>query len=96
VAEDGTVVAVGKGTSVVIATSEDGNFVAYSTITVTEESPIVVGDVNRDGKVDISDIVAIINTIAGNSTYKDTANVNNDTAIDISDIVTVINIIAGM
>ena len=55
----------------------------------------VKGDVNQDGKVDISDIVAVINTIAGDTTYKSTANVNGDTSIDISDIVAIINIIAG-
>ena len=59
-----------------------------------EASPIK-GDVNRDGDVDISDIVAIINTIAGNPTYLDTSDVNEDNSIDISDIVAVINIIAG-
>ena len=53
------------------------------------------GDVNLDGNIDISDIVAIINTIAGDTTYKDTADVNEDKNIDISDIVAVINIIAS-
>ena len=52
------------------------------------------GDVNRDGSVDISDIVAVINTIAGNDTYKSTADVNGDSKVDISDIVMIINIIA--
>ena len=52
------------------------------------------GDVNRDGKVDISDIVAIINQIAGTATYED-ADVNEDDNVDISDIVAVINIIAA-
>ena len=90
---DGTVTAVGKGTSVVIATSEDGGFMAYCTV-IVEEAAAIQGDVNQDGKVDISDIVAIINTIAGDTTYRNTANVNNDSNIDISDIVAVINIIA--
>ena len=54
------------------------------------------GDVNLDGKVDISDIVAVINTIAGDNTYRSTANVNDDGNVDISDIVAIINIIAGM
>lgn len=52
------------------------------------------GDVNEDTKVDISDIVAIINQIAGTATYAN-ADVNGDTKVDISDIVAVINIIAG-
>ncbi len=55
------------------------------------------GDVNLDGQVDISDIVAIINVIAGTaSDEQNLADVNNDGKTDISDIVMVINIIAGM
>ena len=51
------------------------------------------GDVNEDGAVDISDIVAVINQIAGTATYEN-ADVNSDTKVDISDIVAIINIIA--
>ena len=55
----------------------------------------IPGDVNEDLAVDISDIVAVINTIADpeNSTYR-YADVNGDSNIDISDIVKIINIIA--
>ena len=52
------------------------------------------GDVNSDGNVDISDIVAVINHIAGTNNYNQ-ADVNGDTKVDISDIVAIINIIAG-
>ena len=58
------------------------------------ESKRLKGDVNLDGKVDISDIVAIINQIAGTATYEN-ADVNEDEKVDISDIVAVINVIAG-
>ena len=53
-------------------------------------------DVNRDWEVDISDIVAVINTIAGETLYKEYADVNDDGKIDISDIVVIINCIAKM
>lgn len=53
----------------------------------------LAGDVNEDGGVDISDIVAVINQIAGTATYKN-SDVNNDEKVDISDIVAIINIIA--
>ena len=56
--------------------------------------PLLKGDVNTDGKVDISDIVAIINDIAGSTTYQ-FSDVNGDSKVDISDIVAVINIISG-
>lgn len=58
------------------------------------ETNTLKGDVNKDGKVDISDIVATINQIAGTATYPD-ADVNGDNDVDISDIVAIINIIAG-
>ena len=54
----------------------------------------IPGDVNHDKTVDISDIVAIVNHIAGKAVYED-ADVNSDNNVDISDIVSVINIIAG-
>jgi hypothetical protein len=54
----------------------------------------LLGDVNLDGSVDISDIVAIINQMAGTASWQN-ANVNNDDNVDISDIVAVINIMAG-
>ena len=58
------------------------------------ESAHLSGDVNEDGKVDISDIVAVINQIAGTATFR-YADVNTDDKVDISDIVAVINIIAA-
>ena len=54
------------------------------------------GDVNLDGTVDISDVVAVINTMAGDTTFKATSDVNEDGATDISDVVAIINIMAGV
>ena len=59
-----------------------------------EQTDHLSGDVNEDGNVDISDIVAVINQIAGTATYT-YADVNGDSNTDISDIVAIINIIAG-
>ena len=62
---------------------------------IAEDEPdTLAGDVNEDGHVDISDIVAVINQIAGSATFR-YADVNGDTKVDISDIVAIINIIAG-
>jgi hypothetical protein len=44
--------------------------------------------------VDISDVVAVINQMAGTASYK-AADVNNDNEVNISDVVAVINIMAG-
>jgi surface protein len=52
-------------------------------------------DVNQDGIVNISDVVAEINTMAGDNTYKATADVNGDGERNISDVVAIINVMAG-
>ena len=55
----------------------------------------IIGDVNGDYIVNISDVVAVINTMAGKEVYKYTADVNNDGTTNISDVVFIIKIIAG-
>ena len=52
------------------------------------------GDVNVDGDVNISDVVAEINTMAGDNTFWLTADVNGDNEYNISDVVAIINAIA--
>ena len=86
--------------SFVVKTSEKYVLINATMHFVSEEDylnpPVATkpGDVNEDDKVDISDIVAIINNIAGTATYAH-ADVNGDEKVDISDIVAVINIIAS-
>ena len=75
--------------------NEDGWTYRFNVLFKGESDVVELkGDVNQDGEVDISDIVAIINQIAGKQTYP-LADVNEDGEVDISDIVGVINIIAG-
>ena len=52
------------------------------------------GDVNEDGEVDINDVVAIINQMAGTASWR-YADVNDDEKVDINDVVAVINIMAS-
>ncbi len=56
----------------------------------------IAGDVNEDGEVNINDVVAIINVMAGTASWAN-ANVNGDSEgnVDINDVVAVINIMAG-
>ena len=65
------------------------------TVVISPAASHLKGDVNLDGKVDISDVVAVINTMAGDTTFKDTSDVNKDEKTDISDVVSIINIMAG-
>ena len=54
----------------------------------------ILGDVNGDRKVDINDVVAIINQMAGVATFQ-YADVNSDKSTNINDVVAVINIMAA-
>ena len=90
--------------SILLMTGKSVNILANNRF-VTNTYPIpyqhlvlaspIKGDVNNDKRVDISDVVAVINTIAGNPTFRATADVNGDNKVDISDIVAIINIIAN-
>jgi len=58
-----------------------------------------LGDVNHDGKVDITDVTLLIDYVLGNATT-DTccpicANVNGDDQIDISDVTALIDKVLG-
>ena len=63
-----------------------------STWKIIEEEP-AIGDINKDGKVDIADAVSILNLMA-ESTYSEEADINNDNKVDIADFVTILNIMA--
>ena len=56
----------------------------------------ITGDVTREGKVDISDVNAVINMILDLSSKTEDGDVNGDGVVDISDVNDVINIILGL
>ncbi len=76
----------------VSSVSLNGEPVKNQTVSIVYNNPY---DVNIDGEVDISDVVAVINTMAGSTTYKNTADVNGDNNVNISDVVAIINYMAG-
>ena len=58
------------------------------------EEPATPGDLNGDGKVNVGDIMAIINIMAdGGKDLK--GDVNGDGAVNVGDIMAIINIMAG-
>ena len=66
------------------------------TITFDPSTFIISCDVNLDGTVDVADIAAVIDVMAGNaSEYLTTADVNHDDAIDVADIATIIDEMAA-
>ena len=62
-----------------------------------EIKPNLKGDVNGDGKVNVSDVTALINMIMGITTMDATvADVNGDGKVNVSDVSALINIILGI
>ena len=54
----------------------------------------LVGDVNHDGNVNISDVVRLVNIILSDGTEENSsADVNQNGHVDISDVVRLVNII---
>ena len=56
------------------------------------------GDVNHDGSVDISDVLATVDYVLGRrpvSFFKDDADINGDDEINISDVLCIVDIILG-
>ena len=73
----------------------DGKEISGQWVTI-EVRPVTPGDANGDGKVNITDAVAIVDYILGNVPVgfnEAAADVNNDTQINITDAVAVVDII---
>ena len=70
---------------------------SVANITVDILNTLLRGDVNRDGKVNVSDVTALVNMILG-VVPKDmeSADVNGDGKINVSDVTALINIILGV
>lgn len=75
-----------------------GNSSNWGTIHVEEsEEPILLGDVNNDGLVNVLDIVGIVTFILGTGELEieEAGDFNGDGSIDILDIVMMVNCILG-
>jgi hypothetical protein len=58
----------------------------------------ILGDVNGDGKVDVADVVAVMNYILDKPTNAfnfDAANMNGDNVVDLEDVESIVNTIMG-
>lgn len=58
----------------------------------------MLGDVNQDGSIDISDVVVLVNYILGTEQKvfnRSAADMNKDNNVDISDVVAIVNFILG-
>ena len=74
----------------------NGNIVKNAWVTISGDATVLRGDVNRDGKVNVSDVTTLINMILGTLTIdQEVADVNYDDAVNVSDVTALINIILG-
>lgn len=66
------------------------------TITQTAAGPALLGDVNGDGEVNVSDVTALINRILGTASFDDSVcDINGDGVVNVSDVTALINNILG-
>lgn len=74
------------------------NVFLYKDSTLEPEPPAFeTGDVNRDGRVNVSDVSSLINMILGIETMdEESADVNGDGRVNVSDVTALINIILGI
>jgi hypothetical protein len=79
-------VAIAKGKHWSVRAQKDGKFVDFDGMTP--------GDVNLDKKVNVGDIMAVINTMSANKNAS-IADVNLDKKVNVGDIMAVINIMAS-
>ena len=76
-----------------------------TTVSYTDYSPVrqftysaapLLGDINGDGVVNVSDVTALINRILGTADYSDTVcDINADGTVNVSDVTALINMILG-
>ena len=79
-----------------VPTSQTGGVSTIYT-NLSEGSETIPGDVNGDGKVNVSDVSTLINMILGLSPMDEArADVNGDTRVNVSDVTALINIILGI
>ncbi|MBO4813512.1 MAG: dockerin type I repeat-containing protein [Muribaculaceae bacterium] len=74
-----------------------GGHIAVYEFKLKQSSVAIKGDVNSDGKVNVSDVTALVNMILGVIPKDMTrADVNGDGKINVSDVTALINIILGI
>ncbi len=90
---NGEVIGLSFGTSVIIATTVDGGFPATCVVNVKKAR----GDVNGDGRVNVSDVAELINMILGISSMNlENADIDSNGKVNVSDVAALINIILGI
>lgn len=74
----------GDMTNEVIFTVGSNTQIKNIVVTLAKGGSEVLGDMNHDGKVDIADVISVLNLIA-NEAYDKTADLNNDEVVNLAD-----------
>ncbi|MBQ9356464.1 MAG: Ig domain-containing protein [Prevotella sp.] len=90
----GLITAISAGSATITCKANDGSGVS-ATCSVTVGSPNLKGDVNGDGEVNGTDLVALTNMILGRSAKTSAADVSGDGDVNGTDYVMLVNIILG-
>lgn len=76
----------------ILTIREEGNTLTVTGFPIT---PTVVGDLNADNLVDVSDVNIMVNMILGISEKTDAADLDHSGDVDVSDVNILVNIILG-
>lgn len=83
-------------TDIVMSDAKGKNYASVGNVSITAAFNTVLGDVNGDGVVNITDAIGLVNHILGKSTFEVNelaADVNEDGAVNITDAIAIVNLI---
>lgn len=83
-------------TDIVLSDAKGKNYASVGNVSITAAFNTVLGDVNGDGVVNITDAIGLVNHILGKSTFEVNelaADVNEDGAVNITDAIAIVNLI---
>lgn len=69
--------------------------VAYEINIKKPAAPVLKGDINGDGVLDVADASALIDMVLNSGTFTEVADVNGDGALDVADVTELITLILG-
>jgi hypothetical protein len=105
--ESGTVSPLAPGEAVITASAVDGGYSAACRVevrppkvTMNTSPPVAYGDLNSDGKIDVSDAILLLRSIVGlvqlTPAQEQCADVNEDGVVNVADAIAILRHIVGL